>query len=96
VVFGGDELALAAEVRESPGPLLVKMDAAVKAKVESFSTRSLMKNPDIEQSCGNPSVPGSPGVPEPIKVLENPDTGGRVRFFREISFARRLVTNAWH
>jgi hypothetical protein len=36
--------------------------------------------------CGTPSVPGSPGVPEPIKVLENPTTGERVRYFREISF----------
>jgi len=32
------------------------------------------------------SVPGSPGVPEPIKVLENPQTGDRARFFREIGF----------
>jgi hypothetical protein len=36
--------------------------------------------------CGTPSVPGSPGVPEPIMVLENPTTGERVRYFREISF----------
>lgn len=28
----------------------------------------------------------SPGVPEPVKVLENPTTGERVRFFREIPF----------
>ncbi|MHC4404771.1 MAG: hypothetical protein ACYTG0_34410 [Planctomycetota bacterium] len=27
---------------------------------------------------------GSPGVPEPIKVLEDPQTGERVRFFKEI------------
>lgn len=26
------------------------------------------------------------GLPEPIKVLENPATGERMRFFREISF----------
>ena len=26
----------------------------------------------------------SPGVPEPIVVLENPETGERVRFFKEI------------
>jgi hypothetical protein len=36
--------------------------------------------------CGTHNVPGSPGVPEPIKVLENPATGERVRFFREIPF----------
>jgi hypothetical protein len=36
--------------------------------------------------CSSPSVPGSPGVPEPIKVLENPTTGERVRFFREIPY----------
>ncbi len=36
--------------------------------------------------CGSPSVPGSPGIPEPIKVLENPKTGERTRFFREIAF----------
>ena len=29
---------------------------------------------------------GSPGVPQPIRVLENPTTGERVRFFREIGF----------
>ncbi len=29
---------------------------------------------------------GSLGVPEPIKVLENPTTGERARFFREISY----------
>ena len=34
----------------------------------------------------NPHVPGQPGVPEPIKVLENPKTGERARFFREVSF----------
>ena len=36
--------------------------------------------------CNAPSVPGSLGIPEPIKVLENPTTGKRVRFFREIPF----------
>ncbi len=36
--------------------------------------------------CNAPSVPGAPGVPVPIKVLENPTTGERVRFFREIPF----------
>jgi hypothetical protein len=36
--------------------------------------------------CGSSSVPGSPGVPEPIMVLENPATGERVRFFREIPY----------
>lgn len=36
--------------------------------------------------CSTPSVPGSPGVPEPIKVLENPANGERERFFREIPF----------
>ena len=34
--------------------------------------------------CNDHSVPGSPGVPEPIKVLENPRTGKRARFFKEI------------
>jgi hypothetical protein len=34
--------------------------------------------------CDGHSIPGSPGVPEPKKVLENPQTGERVRFFREI------------
>jgi hypothetical protein len=34
--------------------------------------------------CNGHSVPGSPGVPEPMKVLENPQTGERARFFREI------------
>lgn len=29
---------------------------------------------------------GSLGVPEPIKVLENPTTGERARFFREIAY----------
>ena len=29
---------------------------------------------------------GSRGVPEPIKVLENPTNGERARFFREISY----------
>ncbi len=29
---------------------------------------------------------GSPGVPDPIKVLENPATGERARFFEEIPF----------
>jgi hypothetical protein len=29
---------------------------------------------------------GSPGVPDPIKVLENPTTGARARFFREIPY----------
>lgn len=33
-----------------------------------------------------PHVPNEPGVPEPIKVLENPKSGERVRFFREIPF----------
>ncbi len=33
----------------------------------------------VATGCGNS------GVPEPIKVLENPATGERVRFFREIS-----------
>lgn len=36
--------------------------------------------------CNSPSVPGSPGVPEPIRVVENPQTGERARFFREIPF----------
>lgn len=36
--------------------------------------------------CSSSSVPGSPGVPEPICVLENPETGDRVRFYREIPF----------
>ena len=36
--------------------------------------------------CNTSSVPGSPGVPEPIRILENPATGVRVRFFREIPF----------
>lgn len=35
--------------------------------------------------CGAPRVSG-PGIPEAIRVLENPATGERVRFFREISF----------
>jgi len=40
-------------------------------------------------SCGGgPSVAGSPGVPEPIKVLENPQTDERVRFYKEIWFKR--------
>lgn len=34
----------------------------------------------VATGCGNS------GVPEPIKVLENPATGERVRFFREISY----------
>lgn len=29
---------------------------------------------------------GSAGVPRPIKVLENPSSGERVRFFREIAY----------
>lgn len=29
---------------------------------------------------------GSRGIPEPIKVLENPSTGERVRFFREVQY----------
>jgi len=29
---------------------------------------------------------GSPGVPTPIKVLENPSSGERVRFFKEIGY----------
>jgi hypothetical protein len=36
--------------------------------------------------CDDHSVPGSPGVPEPVKVLENPRTGERARFFREIRY----------
>jgi hypothetical protein len=36
--------------------------------------------------CSSSSVPGSPGVPEPICVLENPETGDRVRFYKEIPF----------
>jgi len=35
--------------------------------------------------CG-PSVSGEPGVPEPIRVLENPKTNERTRFFREVPF----------
>jgi len=37
-------------------------------------------------ACSSPSVLDSPGVPEPICVLENPDTGERVRLYKEISF----------
>ena len=29
---------------------------------------------------------GSAGVPKPIKILENPSSGERVRFFREIGY----------
>ena len=29
---------------------------------------------------------GSPGTPQPIKVLENPTTGERARFFPEIAY----------
>ena len=29
---------------------------------------------------------GSPGMPQPIKVLENPTTGERARFFPEIAY----------
>ncbi len=29
---------------------------------------------------------GSPGIPQPIKILENPATGERVRFFPEIAY----------
>jgi hypothetical protein len=36
--------------------------------------------------CTSHSVPGSPGVPKPIRVLENPQTGERVRLFKEIGF----------
>lgn len=36
--------------------------------------------------CSSWSVHGSPGVPEPICVLENPETGERVRFYKEIPF----------
>ena len=37
-------------------------------------------------ACNDHSVPHSPGVPEPIKVLENLQTGERARFFREIAY----------
>ncbi len=29
---------------------------------------------------------GTSGVPQPIKVLENPDTGERTRFFPEVAY----------
>mgnify|MGYP006223945735 CR=1 FL=1 len=32
------------------------------------------------------STPSSPGVPVPIRVLENPDSGKRVRLYKEIPF----------
>ena len=34
---------------------------------------------------------GSPGIPQPLKVLENPATGERARFFPEIAF--KVPTN---
>lgn len=37
-------------------------------------------------ACTDHGAPGSPGVPEPIKVLENPRTGERARFFAEIGY----------
>ena len=33
--------------------------------------------------CNSPTVPDAPGIPQPIRVLANPTTGERVRFFRE-------------
>ena len=36
--------------------------------------------------CSTSSVPGPPAGPEPIRVLENPETGDRARFYREIPF----------
>lgn len=40
----------------------------------------------ISTGCSSSSLRGSAGVPEPICVLENPETGERVRFFKEIPF----------
>ncbi len=47
---------------------------------------ALFVSPVLFAGCSSPSVPGSPGVPEPICVLEDPDNGQRVRLYKEIPF----------
>src|SRR5262245_59505356 len=74
----------------SPGPAFrrayLNMKKSISKSAEAWPTLILAMSCFL--GCGNPSVLGTPGVPKPIKVLENPQTGERVRLYKEIWFKK--------